>query len=115
MAANDFLKNEFEQVNLLVAFNQPLQRLTELMQLIGPKMTQRGQSEVHERQTSARGDGRDFRPELDRCFAHSRNGSPGQFRELCRAHAFVRAEKHGIHERGSVERFASGGLDHSGE
>ena len=49
--------------DLLVALNEPLQRLAELLELVGPKLTQRGQSEVRERQPRARGDGRDFRPE----------------------------------------------------
>ena len=111
VAADDLLKDELKDFNLPVALNEPLQRLAELLELVGPKLTQRGQSEVHERQPGARGDGRDFRPERGGFFANPRRGSLGQFRELLRAQGFVRAEEHRVNERGGVERFASGGLD----
>ena len=42
MAADDFLQDEFKDVNLLVALPEPLQRLAELLGFVGPKMTQRG-------------------------------------------------------------------------
>ena len=106
-----FLKDELKDFDLVVALNEPLQRLTELLELVGPKLTQRGQGEVHERQPRARGDGRDFRPERGGCFAHPRRGSLGKFRELLRAQGVVRAEEHRVNQRGGVERFVSGGLD----
>jgi hypothetical protein len=106
-----FLQDEFKDVDLPVALYQPLQRAAELLELVGPKVTQRGQGEVHERQPRARGDRRDFRPERGGFFANPRRGSLGEFREFLRTHGFVRAEEHRVHKRGGIERLVSSGPD----
>jgi len=45
VAADDFLKDKFKDFDLPVALDKPLQRLTELLELVGPQVTQRGQGE----------------------------------------------------------------------
>ena len=87
---NDFLQNEFKQLNLAVAFDEPLERLRKLIELLRSQLAQRAQREIDDRQMRVRGGSRNIGIQRGGFSLNCRIHAFGQFGELRRAHRFIR-------------------------
>ena len=110
MAKNDFLQHEFKQLNLAVTFDEPLERLRKLIELLRAQLPQRAQREIDDRQMRVRGGRRNIGIQRNSFRLDCRFNAFGQFGELRRARCFIRTEQHRVNQCHGIQRFASGGF-----